>query len=157
MSALGRKRTFADVRYWQKWTYATDAGSRSSRLCAYMAVYRRSTAVGRQIIRGDTGSVLAHDGHLARYIGVAAYPRDRHDRSVRDDRRTQRQNLALHGTACVVAKGYVDHAVVDRNRADIVVDDFLGGGQTGGAIVRRQGLGRSPGLRDRGLRNVSKR
>ena len=87
---------------------------------------RAGAAVERQEARRHVGLVEAPHRHLVRRLGVAADPGDRNDARVLDHAGTQAQHLALDRDVGAVAEGDLDRARLDRDRADVFVDDLVG-------------------------------
>ena len=121
------------------------------------AAPRRRRAARQLSGRKRTGtSVLLrplHD-HLVRRLGVAAHPGDRNDARVLDHAGAQAQHLALDRDVGAVAEGDLDRARLDRDRADVLVDDLVGDRQAGGGVVDRQLARRRPRVGDLRLDDV---
>ena len=92
--------------------------------------------------------------HLVRRLGIAAHPGHRNDARVLDHAGTQAQHLALDRDVGAVAEGDLDRARLDRDRADVLVDDLVGDRQPGGGVVDRKLSRRRPRVGDLRLDDV---
>src|SRR5882672_4809410 len=114
-------------------------------------------AADRQVARRDVGLVFALDRHFVRRAGVAAYPGNGDDGRVFHDGRAKAEDLAEDGAIRLVAERNVDGAPLDSHRADEVVDDLVGDGQTGGGVVDWESLQDGPRQGDRRFGEVGER